>query len=220
MMRPKHASIINCIGGLGSVDLTRLRIANILPEAVCRPNVVESVADVPTAARLLVAVKLLSSAGVEETVVWKAVGNARDKLSLKKAIRRTMLMCVAPDHPLEATLAYRPILTPKDLHRAAAKFRNCARGYSVELLDREMPQAFATFTHDREEAIVHLRRRDREWQLEGVFGPGNCRPSDPLRETLEVYLHRCGIQTRPQRITTSEWDALRHFTTASVFDLD
>src|SRR5690606_36063504 len=97
------------------------------------------------------------------------------------------------------------------LHRVARRYRNCARSYTVDLLDPETGQAFAEVRHNGEGVIVHLRREGDQWRMNGLFGPRNKRPSPEAREHVLSYLDSHGIDVGTKARARSEWESVRRF---------
>lgn len=220
LAKPRHREIAGCISRIDTLNLTKLRVINILSPELCRPNVVEAVANIQAAKDLLASIDLICAAGADREELAEAIRNVRDENSLTNVINRAMLACRAGDHPVPASNSYRPIDTARELHRIAAKFRNCARRYMVDFLDEEAGHAFAEVSLRKEGAVAHLRRRESGWRLEGVFGPRNMMPSDELRRHVTDYLAQHGIEPPQRGSSNSAWSPVRRITASYLYEFD
>lgn len=201
-----------CITRLPSLDLTKLNVITVLPPSICRANVVQAVGDEATAFDLVQAFRALVERGVNEDDLVSAIRQVRDKRGLEKAFHRFVLECRAPDHPVGPSAEYRPILDGGQAVHVARKYRNCVRTYVLELLDAEAGHAFAEASHDNEGVVVHLRRRDDVWRLDGLYGRRNKQPSPAARERITSYLSANGIEVEKAKQSASNWEAVRRFT--------
>lgn len=222
LSKPRHPQVVKSIQRFASIDLMKLRILNILVAlaGICRPNVVEALPDVQSASDLIVSFKLLVEAGADEEELSSSIREVRDAVGLSKTMKRALLKCQAPEHPVAGTDNYRPITTTRELHKVAQRFRNCARNYTLELLDGESGHAFAEARHGKEGAVVHLRKRADGWNIEGIFGRSNFRASDALRDDVHAYLGEHGIRAPQRGRPKSAWDAVRRAASSPSFDFD
>lgn len=220
LSRPPHAEVVKCINRFPSLDLMKLRVLDILPENLCRTNVVQALPDVQSASDLISAFKLLVESGADEELLNAAICAVGERDGLAKVMKKALLRCRAPEHPVASSDFYRPISTAQELHRTASRFRNCAKNYTIEFLDEEAGHAFGEACLGNESAMVHLRRRSGDWQIEGVFGPRNYRPSNALREKIYSYLAPQGIRVREREYAKSAWEPVRRVISNPIFGLD
>ena len=220
LSQPRHAEVARCISRIDTLNLTKLRVTNILPPEFCRSNVVEALSNIQAAQDLIASVKLLCGAGADQEKLAAAIRDVRDEIGLTNVINRAMLACRGGEHPVPASHGYQPISTAHELHRMAAKFRNCARRYLVDFLDDAAGHAFAEVRLGQEGAVAHLRRRESGWRLEGIFGPRNAMPSDKLRRYVTEYLATHGIEPPQRGNPTTAWSPVRRITASHLFDFD
>jgi hypothetical protein len=106
------------------------------------------------------------------------------------------------------------------LHKIARRFRNCARSYTIDLLDEDTGAAFAEACYDGEGVVVQLRREGEVWRLDGLHGPRNKQPSSAVREHIEAFLSANGVDVAKRKRVQSKWDAVRKFTDRAFMDFE
>ena len=212
---PPHPDVTQCIARIESLDLTKLLVIRILPEAICRANVVDAVASASRAKDVATGYRLLISRGVDGADLASAIQQVRNESELTKVWNTWLLKAKSPLHPVPANDGYFPVTSGAALSKLAQRYRNCARRYLTDVLDEQAGHAFAEVRHAGEGVVVHLAKEDDQWRLEGVFGPGNSRPSPAMREHVTSYLrsHHVKVGER-ERARRTEWDALRRLANA------
>lgn len=201
-----------CIARIPSLDLRKLNVISILPPDICRANVVQAVGNEDTAYDTVKAIRVLVERGASEKHLFAAIRQVQDQRGLEKVFERFVLGCRAPKHPVDPSDYYKPISDGGQAVHVARKYRNCVRTYVLELLDADAGHAFAEASHEGEGVIVHLRRRDEVWRLDGLYGRRNKQPSPAAREHITGYLSANGIEVEKPKRTLSDWDAVRRFT--------
>lgn len=221
LAKPRHTEIVRCISRLNELTLFKLRVVNILPPELCRPNVVEAVETIESATDLVASVDLIAAAGGDREKLCSAIQKVRSELTLARVVGRALLDCQGVAHPVPPTDGYRPIETARDLHKIAAKFRNCARSYTIDLLDHDAGHAFAEVRKGVHTGVAHLRQRDGKWSLEGLYGPRNIRPASALRQHTIEHLQAHGVHQRERSSTSnSKWNHVRRMTTMPMMEFE
>jgi hypothetical protein len=207
-----------CLARMATLNLAKLKIIDILPNAIRRANVVEAIGDEDTAHDVVSAFNLMISRGADEDEFAAALREVQGKRGLAKVFQRFVLRCRARQHPVGATDSYRPIQSAEELHKIARRFRNCARTYTIDLLDEDSGTAFAEATHEGEGVIVQLQREGDVWRLDGLYGRCNKQPSSAAREHIEAFLSTNGVDVEKRKRVQSKWDAVRQFTDRAFMD--
>lgn len=221
LAKPRHNEVVRCISRLDALTLSKLRVVNILPPELCRPNVVEAVQSIESANDLVASVDLIAAAGGDREKLSYAIQKVRSELTLARVVGRALLDCQGVTHPVPATEGYRPIETARELHKIAAKFRNCARSYTIDLLDHDAGHAFAEVRKGTHAGVAHLRQREGKWSLEGVYGPRNIRPASALRQHTIEHLQAHGVHQRERPSTSnSKWNHVRRMTTMPMLEFE
>jgi hypothetical protein len=219
LARPPHASLTDCIFRLTSITRSKLLIAKLLPESICRANVVEAVADVSAASDVSNAFEQLVNRGVDAESLSDAIRKVRSERDLMNIWSRWLASATCPPHPIPASNSYSPILSGDELSRLANQMRNCAKRYLLPLMAGE--DAMAIMEHSGKTAMVHLRFSDDRWRCEGAYGPRNVPPRFALREALYEHLEAHGVAVRSStRRKPCEWDSLRRLVRSNRFDFD
>ncbi|MXO87102.1 hypothetical protein GRI38_13800 [Altererythrobacter aurantiacus] len=222
---PPHKQIARTIASLQSLDLPKLLILRMLPECLARAHIVEvidSLGDNPVrqAHDVTEAYNLLIELEVDGAALTEAIRRVRSSDEFANLWHRWALKakCCVP-HPVPSAAQYQPIESAAEAKVVARKFRNCmAIRYTLGLL--RGIDFFATYRHNDEEAVVHLRRQEDVTEFEGMYGPRNARPSVSLRCELESFLAQNGIRVRSQEHEKhSPWNSLRRMM-RGPFDFD
>lgn len=219
LANPPHDQIAHCVAHLPSLDLTKLLVLHLLPPSICRANVVSVIRGTQEANDVEIAFRLLISRGVDADALTHSIRQVQDFKALAKVFENAMLRAKAPAHPVPASSNYQPILTGEELHALARQFQNCARSYSTRLLDENEGHAFALVQHGKAKAVAHLIRDGSVWELDGLFGYRNSRPTRDLRDWVYEYLagHGVKVEKRNQR-KSSDWESLRRLTSDHLLD--
>lgn len=207
---PPHPSLADCIYRLTSINRSKLLIARLLPDAICRPNVIEAISDVAGAGDVAAAYNLLVKRGVDADALAEAICKVRSERDLMNLWHRWLMKAECPAHPIPGSDAYAPISSGEELNRLSLhQFRNCAsKRYLLPVMSGE--DAMAVFSHEGKSAMIHLRHSEGCWRCEGAYGPRNALPPSSLREALYAYLESHGVVTMSSaRRKPSDWDALR-----------
>ena len=217
---PPYPSLVDCIFRLPAVNRTKLLIARLLPDVLCRPNVVEAIKDVAGACDVTAAYDLLVARGVDAEALSQAICKVRSERELMNLWHRWLMKADCPDSPIPNSDAYAGITSGEELHRLSLKFRNCAsKRYLLPVMAGD--DAMAVFHHEGKSAMVHLRHSEGRWRCEGAYGPRNAPPPSALREALYEHLERHGVVVlSSSRRKPSEWDSLRRLVRSNPFDFD
>lgn len=219
LAHPPHAALVDCIYRLSSINRSKLLIARLLPDVLCRPNVVEAIKDVAGACDVTAAYDLLVARGVDAEALAEAICKVRSERELMNLWHRWLMKADCPDHPIPGSNAYEPITSGEELHRLSLKFHNCAsKRYLLSVLSGE--DAMAIFSHEGKSAMVHLRYSEGRWRCEGAYGPRNAPPPSALREALYEHLEAHGIVVTGKKREESEWDAVRRLMQSHFFDFE
>ncbi|MXP15825.1 hypothetical protein GRI44_13810 [Altererythrobacter confluentis] len=215
---PAHDQIRNCIARLTSLDLTKLHILSILPEPICRANVIAAIKSVDNAQDIIASFHLLVRRGVDHDALAAAICRVRSEKDMVRVWQRWAVKARC-DHPVPASAHYHPVLKGEHLNSLALRYRNCARGYLADLV--EGTAAFAEVYLENQNAVVHLKKKNGKWILDGLFGPRNAAPPRRIREFAQKYLaeHDVEIISRGRR-KNSEFDSLRRLVGEPHFDFD
>ncbi len=220
LAQPPHPSLVECIYRLSSIKRSKLLIARLLPEVLCRPNVVEAITDVPAAADVTNAFEQLVSRGIDSDALALSICKVRSERELMNLWPRWLMKADCPDHPISGSDAYVPISSGEELNRLSLQYRNCAsKRYMLPVMSGE--DAMAVFSHEGKSAMVHLRYSEGRWRCEGAYGPRNVPPPSSLREALYEHLEAHGVVVMSStRRKPSEWDSLRRLVRSNPFDFD
>ncbi|WP_309751147.1 hypothetical protein [Novosphingobium sp.] len=219
LAQPPHASLTDCIHRLPSITRSKLLIARLLPETICRANVVEAITDVSTASDVTNAFEQLTGRGVDAESLSDAIRKVRSERDLMNIWSRWLASATCPPHPIPASNSYSPILSGDELSRLANQMRNCAKRYLLPLMAGE--DAMAIMEHSGKTAMVHLRFSEDRWRCEGAYGPRNVPPPSSLREALYEHLEAHGVVVKSStRRKPTEWDSLRRLVRSNPFDFD
>lgn len=219
LARPHHESLTACIYRLTSITRTKLLIARMLPEAICRAKVCEAITDVSSASDVTGAFEQLINRGVDADALSEAIRKVRNERELMNLWQRWLMKAECPTHPIPASNNYTPVRSGEELARLAKQFRNCALRYLLPVMAGE--DAMAVMQHSGKTAMVHLRFSDARWRCEGVYGPRNACPSSELREALYEHLDAHGVVVlSASRRKPSEWDSLRRLIRHRTLDFD
>lgn len=219
LARPHHEALTACIYRLSSITRSKLLIARMLQEAICRANVVEAITDVSAATDVTGAFEQLVSRGVDADALADAIRKVRSERELMNLWQRWLMKADCPSHPISASNSYAPVRSGEELVRLAKRFRNCGARYLLPVMAGV--DAMAVMEHGGKSAMVHLRFSDDRWRCEGVYGPRNAPPSSALRETLYEHLERHGVVVlSASRRKPSEWDSLRRLIRHRTLDFD
>lgn len=219
LARPHHESLTACIYRLSSITRSKLLIARMLPEAICRANVVEAISDVSAATDVAGAFDQLVSRGVNGDDLADAIRKVRSERELMNLWHRWLIKADCPAHPIPASNSYTPVRSGEELVRLAKQFRNCGARYLLPVMAGD--DAMAVTEHGGKSAMVHLRFSEARWRCEGVYGPRNSPPSSALREALYEHLERHGVVVLSAiRRKPSEWDSLRRLIRHRTLDFD
>lgn len=209
LAHPPHLSLVECIYRLPSINRSKLLIARLLPDALCRPNVIEAISDVAEASDVATAYNLLVARGVDADALAQAIRKVRSERELMNLWHRWLMKADCPDHPVPATEAYVPITSGDELHRLSLQYRNCAsKRYLLPFMSGE--DGIAVFSHEGKSAMIHLRHSEGRWRCEGAYGPRNAPPPSALREALYEHLEAYGVVVMSStRRRPCDWDALQ-----------
>lgn len=219
LARPHHESLTACIYRLSSITRSKLLIARMLPEAICRANVVEAISDVSAATDVAGAFDQLVSRGVDPVGLSEAIVKVRSERDLMNIWSRWLMKADCPSHPISASNSYKPVRSGQELACLAKQFRNCGARYLLPVMAGE--DAMAVMEHGGKSAMVHLRFSEARWRCEGVYGPRNAPPPSALREALFEHLERHGVVVlSASRRKPSEWDSLRRLIRHRTLDFE
>lgn len=219
LARPHHESLKACIYRLSSITRSKLLIARMLPEAICRANVVEAITDVSAATDVTSAFEQLVSRGVNADALADAIRKVRNERELMNLWQRWLMKAECPAHPIPASDTYTLLRSGGELVSLAKQFRNCGARYLLPFMAGE--DAMAVMEHGGKSAMVHLRFSDDRWRCEGVYGPRNAPPSSALREALYEHLERHSVVIlSAKRRRPSEWDSVRRLIRHQTLDFE
>ena len=165
LAQPPHPSLTDCIYRLTSITRSKLLIARLLPEAICRANVVEAITDPPAAADVTNAFEQLVSRGIDSGALALSICKVRSERELMNLWPRWLMKADCPDHPISGSDAYAPISSGEELNRLSLhQFRNCAsKRYLLQVMSGE--DGMAVFSHEGKSAMVHLRDSECRWRM-------------------------------------------------------
>ncbi|KQZ64883.1 hypothetical protein ASD67_10740 [Sphingopyxis sp. Root1497] len=196
------------ISRMKSVNPTALRIARALPSDLRLPSLVEVFRDVESARDLRQLVELLDRAEVNRDEMRRALSSVDSLDGVVEFAKRWGFRAAIPMHPIPPSSIYHPVETADEIRALASKFQNCVRNYLVNILERR--SSFAIAKDGKSEAVVHLIRSPRGWQLEGIYGPRNRRPPVQIREAVTDHLALHGVvRARRSDKPESPWACLR-----------
>ncbi len=219
LTRPPHREIVSTITQLPQVDHQRLRIAQRLPAQVCRANVVSVITSVKEADDVAALVDLLVTHGADAEGLYAAIRKVDSARTLARVWNRWSRRMMFDVHPVPASAAYTPIVGANDLRRLGLRFANCAERYTVGCLDGL--DAFAEFKADGKALVVHLRRKQDHWEIEGMFGKHNACPHPALYADAVEYLGQHGVNDKPPRKPASgKWEVLNRLAHPLRFELE
>jgi hypothetical protein len=203
---------------LDTIDFVRLRVAQRLPRDLCSATLVQLIGDPRMSADVAALVRLFERSGVDRSSLAAAVRRVTTEKALSELWDRWSEKLPFPDHPVPPADHYVPVRTGAELRRLALKFRNCARRYLANVMQREA--AFAEFRFRDERGVVHLARRGGQWTLSGIFGFDNEMVSTALRSAATEFLGNHGIDTQSRaRGAGGEWEVLRRLSGNHFFAL-
>lgn len=219
LMRPPHREIVRTINQLPMLDHDRLRIAQRLPAQVCCANVISVIKSIREARDVAALIDLLITNGADADALCAAIRSVESARALAGVWQRWSRRMTFGAHPVPASATYLPIIGANDLRRIGLRFNNCAERYIVGCLDGL--DAFAEFKAGGKSLIVHLRRKQGEWMIEGMFGKHNACPPSALRAEAVEYLGQHGVGEKPPRETASgAWEVLNRLAHPLRFDLE
>ena len=217
LSEPEHRAAAAVIRQLDCIGPQRVLIAQRLPADVCSPNLVKVIA-YPRAARDVASLlNLFSSNGIDRSALAAAVRSVANSKQLSELWDRWSKKLTFPPHPVPMTQHHVPLTNGLELRRIALRYRNCVRHYVSKIMEEEV--AFSQFRWHGEEAVIHLRRRERTWTLEGLFGKGNEPVSLSLRSAAQDYLQKSGVViSTDRRNAEGEWSVLSRLSGRLMFD--
>ncbi len=219
LSRPPHREIVRTINQLPLLDHDRLRIAQRLPAQVCFANVVAVITSVREARDVATLIDLLITNRADAEGLFAAIRSVESARALAGVWQRWSRRTTFGHHPVPASPAYMPIVGANDLRRLGLRFQNCAERYIVGCLDGL--DAFAEFKADGKALVVHLRRKQDQWMVEGMFGKHNACPPPALRAEAIAYLAQHGVGEKPPREAASgEWEVLNRLAHPLRFELE
>jgi hypothetical protein len=216
---PPNSDLVRTLNQLPVLDMDRLRIVLRLPHEVCCVNVVNAINSPQKARDIAMLIKLLIDHGVEPQPLFDAVRKVETSKQLSSVWKRWVLMMMFSEHPIPASDCYTPITKASDLRRLALQYHNCAERYVSQCLDGI--DAFAEYTNIGQSLVVHLRRKDGRWFVEGMFAKYNRSPEASLKVSALAYMERHGVMRKPPRERhVGQWDVLNRLSGFSHFDFD
>lgn len=123
LAHPPHLSLVDCIFRLPSINRAKLLITRLLPDVLCRPNVVEAIKDVSGACDVTAAYHLLVARGVDAEALAQAICKVRSERELMNLWHRWLMKADCPDHPIPGSDAYEAITSGEELHRLSLRVR-------------------------------------------------------------------------------------------------
>lgn len=200
-----------------TLDLTRLRVMRTLPIPIRTPRMVAIHRDIMTARQTASLFRLMVENGVDEMALAQAVRQAQTPGELARCWQRWVEKLNFPEPPIPALGQYRPILTGGDLKAAALIFRNCLRRFLSDALDGR--DAFAVFSAPEQDVVVHLRRRDGVWFLDGCHARRNRPVLIDARKAAIDFVRANGIlEFERKRSNGGKWEPLREVIARWEFD--
>jgi hypothetical protein len=200
-----------------TLDLTRLRVMRTLPISIRTPRMVAMHRDTTAARQTTNLFRLMVENGVDAMALAQAIRQVQTPGELARCWRRWVEKLNFPEPPIPARSDYRPILTGRDLKATALIFRNCMRRFLSDALDGR--DAFAVFCAPEQEIVVHLRRRDGLWSLEGCHARGNRPVLIGARKAATDFARAHGImEFERKRSSVGKWEPLREMIARWEFD--
>ena len=185
----------------------RVLVAQRLPPDICSPNLVAVISYPRTARDVANLLSLFSSNGIDRTALVGALRSVTSAKQLPEFWDRWSHKLTFPPHPVPMTEHHVPIANGFELRRIALRYRNCVRHYLTKIMEKEA--AFSEAHWAGEDAVIHLKRREAIWTLEGIFGKGNDEVSPALRCALEDHLQEAGVVISPTwKNSEGEWSVL------------
>jgi len=219
LAHPPHREIVQTINQLPMLDHDRLRIAQRLPAQVCCANVVSVVTSIREARDVAVLIDLLITNGAHAEALFVAIRGVESARALAGVWHRWSRRMMFGIHPVPASANYHPVTGANDLRRLGLRFQNCAERYVVGCLDGL--DTFAEFTANGKALVVHLRRKQDQWLIEGMFGKHNACPHPALRAEAVEYLGQHGVREKPPRVSNSgPWEVLNRLAHPLRFELE
>jgi hypothetical protein len=219
LLQPPHEQTRKTIIGLDVLSLDRVRIARALPADLCTPELVKTIASTAHARDIIEITDLLTSRGIERDELVGAARRIRSARQHAEFWRRWSARAAFPHHPVPASIDYRPILDGRMLQEVARRYANCANRYLQAALEGR--DAFAEFRCLEGSAVVHLRKQQDKWRIEGLFGRNNVRPRPQVCVAVLDYTAQFGVRERAFREEPrGPWDVLRRLTSRTIFEFD
>ena len=217
--KPHHERMVAAIQQSTTLDLDRLRIIRKLPQEACTAAIAACVGSLRAAGDVATIVALLLEHGIDRSALTRAFNEVKDAPGLTRMMKRWTLKLALPPHPVPSSDAYQPITTAAELASVARRYRNCMVHHLPGVLDGA--DAFAEFRRNQSVRgmIVHLRRRDDVWVVEGTYGVSNTRPNPNEDCAALSYLERQGVLPPARSRTESgQWAALTRLTSQWMFE--
>jgi hypothetical protein len=175
------------------LDLPLLRASRIIPEEIGTPALVTLHRSVEQARQTAHIFRLMCDNGVDRKALAQSLREATTKSELLRTWQRWVERLHFPPPPLPEDGSYTPIINAGELKRAALSYRNCMRGFLVDILEGRA--AFATFSGSQQSVIVHLRRRADRWFFDGAHSRGNGRVDGATHsEGSSQRMKRVGVE--------------------------
>ena len=210
---PKHPEITRALGQARNLDTKTLAILRNLPPSICTANVADAVEGIGAATDLAALLSLLVSHGVDEQAFTAALRKVTSNGQLVECVTRWTLKVALPEHPVPESLIYRPVVVAADLRRLALRYQNCLRQYLTKALNGDHAFAEVMPSDGKRGLVVHLRRRESVWRVEGTFGHQNGQTCPALHRAALDHLRAHGVLERDRdRSTRGPWDVLTRLT--------
>lgn len=203
---------------LDQVTPNRIQIIRALPEPLREVRLVTALRNVDDARDLARLYNLLIRAGVAEAALTQAASAITTMADIRRLASKWSQRISFPPHPVPAAPGYTPIETGAVLKEVAIRLRNCSRNYIPRIMERQ--SAFALVAVGTSEAMVHLTRSGHGWELDAVYGSGNCIPDKSLEELANEHLARHGVTGRVFRGAEREWACLRRLSGYHDYETD
>lgn len=216
---PPHRQVVQAINQLRSIDVDKLRIALKLPHEVCSANVVDAISNPKEAREIATVIDLLIANGADAAALFEAIRRVANGRALTQVWKRWSRRTTFATHPIAASECYKPITSAAELRELALRYHNCAERYITTVLDGF--DAFAEFHGTGRPMVVHLRREEGRWRLEGMFGRNNARPQPDQRTEALNYLRARGVESRPKpEYRRGPWQVLNRLLSPAMFDFE
>lgn len=214
----RRSDMCEIIRKLALVTPERIQIIRALPKPMREVRLVTALRNVDDARDLARLYNLLIRAGVAEAALTQATSTITTMADIRRLASRWSQRISFPPHPVPATHGYVPIETGAALKDAAIRLRNCARNYIPRIMEER--SAFALVAVGNSEAMVHLTRNGQSWELDALYGSGNCIPDKALEELATEHLTRNGLTRRVIRRVEREWACLRRLSGYHDYETD